>query len=217
MFRFLPLTTILVFAAGQAFANEQDPTECHSFTGENTRLVCYDRVTGYNGESAGETKEETSAQVQTSTIPSPHGNQWRLATEKSALDDRQDVWLSVPSQNTEGNAIGSPIRAFFYVRCMENRTNTFISFDRYTTDNQNVRYKLDEGSVKKHWMQAMRGGEGIGVWSGGKAIPFVKQLLGKKKLVVGYDTFSGPVEFVFNISGLEKQLHLLAEECDWSF
>lgn len=99
---------------------------------------------------------------------------------------------------------------------MNNRTNVLVGFDRYTTDDQSVRYRLDDGPVAQQWMQPMRGGEGIGIWSGARAIPFTRQLFGKERLVVGYNTYRGPVEFTFPVSGLRARIAPLATSCNWT-
>ena len=202
------------------FAQTKDINRCHAMKGSDNRLICYDLVTGYTALEPDDTAEGASKTVETvptAELPvvSPSGKQWRYSDEKSALEERKDVWLSVISQNTEGNSIGSPIHATLWVRCMENSTNLFIGFDRYTTDDQNVKYKLDDGSIRKQWMETMRGGDGIGVWSGSRAIPFIKRLLGKDKMVVAYDTYSGPVEFVFDVSGLSERIGPLSTACQW--
>lgn len=98
---------------------------------------------------------------------------------------------------------------------MENKTNVLIGFDRYTTENQNVKYKLDDEPVQKQWMETMRGGDGIGIWSGARAIPFIRKMFGKESLVIAYDTYTGPVEFTFDISGLRARIDALAKGCEW--
>lgn len=202
----------LVLVGSTAAAEQNGKHRCHSYNETNARLACYDNLTNY---SAAKVETKTSDSSATSTQAAT-GKQWKADSESSVLDGREDVWLSVSSQNTEPNAIGSPIRAYFYVRCMENRTNAFISFDRFTTDDQNVKYRIDKKPVTKIWMEAMRGGEGIGIWSGGKAIPFVKKLFGHEKLAISYDTYTGPVEFVFDVSGLKNRIGDLAKSCQWS-
>lgn len=203
-----------------SFAQTEEFSSCHSMKGSDNRLTCYDLVTGYTSSESDDSVEEVSKTAETEPaaelpVVGPSGKQWRYTDEKSALEDRKDVWLSVTSQNTEGNSIGSPIHATLWVRCMENSTNLFIGFDRYTTDDQNVKYKLDEGSIRKQWMETMRGGDGIGVWSGSRAIPFIKKMLGKDKMVVAYNTYTGPVEFVFDISGLSQRIAPLSTACQW--
>jgi hypothetical protein len=40
-------------------------------------------------------------------------------------------------------------------------------------------------------------------------------MYGKERMVVGYDTYSGPVEFTFNIAGVQERIAPLAEACEW--
>jgi len=207
------LVILLSLSASFASAEGAFLETCHNLPNNETRLNCYDQETGYKPITA-ESISSTEPTVGVGT-KDPSGKQWQHSSENSALDNRQDVWLRVRSTNTEGNAIGSPIRATLWVRCMENKTNIFIGFDRYTTDNQSVKFKLDEGAIKKQWMEVMRGGDGIGVWSGRRAIPLIKQMFGKEKLVVAYDTYTGPVEFTFDISGLNERIDPLAKACQW--
>lgn len=61
----------------------------------------------------------------------------------------------------------------------------------------------------------MRGGEGIGVWSGSRAIPLIKAMLGKDRLALSYDTYESGVEFTFDISGLASRIAPLAAACGW--
>lgn len=183
------------------------PDGCHGLADNDARLACYDRETGYIASGP------TSA---TPDDGNPSGQQWRLTSEGSALEERTDIWLSLRSNNTEPNAIGTATYATLWVRCMENKTNLLIGFNRYTSDNQSVRYKLDDQPISKHWMETMRGGEGIGIWTGGKAIPFIRRMFGRDDMVIAYETYSGPVEFVFDISGLRQRIDPLANACSWS-
>lgn len=193
----------------------QDVNPCHDTFDPDVRLKCYDSLSGYESKNEVETEANVENPEQKKTAGSI-GKQWRLSEESSALDGRSDVWLSVQSKNTEGNAIGSPIRATLWVRCMQNSTNFFVGFDRYTTDDQTVRYRLDENGVKKQWMETMRGGDGIGVWSGRRAIPIIKSIFGKERMVLGYNTYTGAVEFTFDVSGLRNRIDPLAKACSWS-
>lgn len=189
---------------------------CHSETSSEARLACYDEVTSYQSNiDTTANSEQSNAAINEEPSP-PEGDQWQFTNESSALDNRTDVWLNVQSANTEGNAIGSPIKATLWIRCMENKTNVLIGFDRYTTDDQNVKFKLDDGSVDSQWMETMRGGDGIGIWSGSRAIPFIKGMFNKEMLVIAYKTYTGPVEFTFDVSGLRNRITPLAEACQWS-
>jgi type VI secretion system protein VasI len=177
--------------------------------------MCYDKSTGYTKPAAQASPSADSAPAIISAIEEQEGNQWIFSKEKSALHNREDVWLRVSSRNTEGDQIGSPERATLWLRCMENKTNVIIGFNRYTSDDQSVHYKLDDGSIQTQWMETLRGGEGVGIWSGSRAIPFIKEMLGKDDLMLSYETYTGPVEFAFDISGLSSRIGPLAAACGW--
>lgn len=181
-------------------------SDCHGFAEDTERLQCYDEKTGF--VAVIETAEDEAIE---------DGSQWSLETETSALDGRTDVWLRVTSENTQPNQIGRATRAHFWVRCMQNRTNAFITFESYTSRNQQVRYKLDDKPIQSVWMETMDGGLGIGIWSGNRAIPFVRGLFGASEMVVGYASFSDRnLEFTFDISGLRQRIEVLAESCEWT-
>lgn len=207
---------LLVLSNGLA-AEEASFSDCHAMSTNYIRLMCYDKKTGYSKPEVDESEEqEVAAAIAPATPkPEPQGKQWRYTDETSALDNRKDVWLSVNSKNTEGNAIGSPTRATMWVRCMGNKTNLLVGFERYTTDDQSVKFRLDDGPIQKQWMETMRGGDGIGIWSGSRAIPFIRSMFGKEEMVIAYNTYTGPVEFTFNISGLRERIDPLASACNW--
>jgi len=201
----------LAMLPGVAMAAAEDANGCHGLAGAAERLACYDLQTGYAADAA-------PAEAATADAPAaaPAGS-WRVAAEESALDGRKDVWLSVTSDNSQPNQIGSPERATLWVRCMGNTTAAFVAFNDYTSDDQTVKYRLDEDGVKSVWMQTMNGGEGIGLWSGKAAIPFIKGLLDKEKLVVAYKSYSNHnLEFVFPVTGLGEQVGDLAAACGWA-
>jgi len=128
---------------------------------------------------------------------------------------QKDVWLAVPSENRQGNQIGRLESATLWLRCMEKTTGLVIELDKYTSDAQNVRIKFDDGPIQKQWRNTLRGGEGVGVFTGAKVIPLIKKMFDKRKMIVSYDTYSNNVEFVFNISGLRERIDPLAAACNW--
>lgn len=201
---------------GPAFAEDAPKgNPCHGISDRVSRVVCYDKATGYMEPEAPLATEEEGPKAQPQADTSK-GRQWHLSVEESALDARTDVWLSVQSTNTQPNQIGRPEYAGLTLRCMNNSTNLFITFNSYTSDAQNLRYKIDQGKVQKVWMQTMNGGDGIGLWSGAKAIPFAKALFEKERLVVAYESYSNAnLEFTFDVAGLADRVRPLAESCGW--
>lgn len=56
----------------------------------------------------------------------------------------------------------------------------------------------------------------LGLWSGGKAIPVVKQMLGKSTMITRMTPFSeSPFTATFNISGLNRAIEPLRKACNW--
>lgn len=207
-----PALIIIIAAPLAAFAQADRFADCHTLSDTDKRLACYDDMTGFQPANATKQIPRTDA-----VPPSSIGQQWTYSDEDSALDGRKDVWLSVESQNTQPNQIGGPESATLWVRCMKNSTNAFVAFNSYTSDNQTARYRFDDEKVRSIWMETMNGGDGIGLWSGGRAIPFIKSMFGKEKLVVGYNSYSSNnLEFTFDISGLRARIAPLAAACHWT-
>lgn len=191
----------------------EDPKICHSRSVGTERLVCYDEATGFKPDGGG--VEPDAALVET---VEPGGEQWNVKVEGSAIEDRKDVYLYIMSSNTQGTGYGSAENGRLLLRCMKNKTNVLINFSSYTSDGQSVKYRIDDGPVKTVRMETIKGGGGLGIWSGGNSIPFIKSLIDKKKLVVAYETYSNAnIEFEFDISGLRAKLGPLAKSCGWDF
>jgi len=213
--RRVSLVSGLLFFQAMASASAESTEKCHQLNTDYIRLMCYDKETGYIKATPERNTNDEVDQMASTPIAAVDGKHWLYSEERSALDNRKDVWLSVSSSNTEGNSIGSPRRATLWLRCMENKTNVLIEFERYTTDDQSVKYKFDDGNIQSFWMEPVRGGDGIGIWSGSRSIPFIRGMFDKQRMVVAYETYTGPVEFTFNISGIRSRIGPLAKECEW--
>ncbi|WP_299839991.1 type VI secretion system-associated protein TagO [uncultured Paracoccus sp.] len=190
-----------------------DPKACHSNIGDVERLACYDNATEYSVPAETDSATSASSPVQSAEA----GKQWHVEIDGSALDDRKDVYLRVTSDEAEATGYGNTSYATLFVRCMKNSTNAFISFSSYTSDGQSVKYRLDDGPMRTVWMEPINGGDGIGIWSGARAIPFIKDLLNKEKLAVAYESYSNAnLEFTFDVSGLRAKIGPLSESCGWT-
>ncbi|AJY46896.1 type VI secretion system-associated protein TagO [Martelella endophytica] len=202
-----------------AFAANQDPAECHNQDTDRARLICYDHVTGYEASAepgapiSGDELDKNLAK--TADKVKKLGLQWRVRETKSKLDERHDVFLTTLSSNTQPNQIGQYEHASLTVRCMENTTSVLFGLPQYISDSQTVRYRLDDDPVRSIWMDPMRGGDGAGVWTGAKAIPFIKQMLGKNELILSFKAYSRGLEFTFPIYGLKGHINQVAEACKW--
>ena len=184
---------------------------CHPWDDRETRLDCYDQFTRFNSSSENSLTEDSKA---TAVVG---GTQWRHNQGFSEMYGTKHIWLSVISTNTQRNRIEKLETAWFGLRCMDNKTNLFIRFEDYINEDQNVRYKTDNDSIKSVWMRAFKTNDGVGIFSGRKAIPFIKKLADKKQLIVRFKSYSNAsLEFIFDISGLRSQVKELADACEWS-
>jgi len=187
-------------------ASAQSDNSCHGIDEGAARLSCYDEQTGY----------EVTSSPEVTTGIEPAGEQWSYNQDVSVLDGRTDVWLSVLSSNVQPNQIGRPEPAELWVQCIQNTTSLGITFNDYVSENQSVRYRLGEGQPQSVRMRVAAGGEGLGLWSGGQSIPFVRQMLDEERLVIGYQSYGNSrLEFTFDISGLRERIGPLAEACGW--
>lgn len=225
-------TTILALPPiSPAIADDADilieAKKCTEIEGTGLRMTCYDAVFRGDGKAiipaetqnvtADAPTEQTPEEVIDLLTETSTGQQWNFREKESALDGRKDVWLSISSENTQPNQIGSAEHATLWVRCMGNTTAALIGFGSYVANGQNVQFRVDQEAIRKIKMDPMSGGNEIGIWSSSRSIPFIKYLFNKSKLVVSFDTYrSTGIEFSFNISGLRERIDPLALACHWA-
>lgn len=205
------LAVSLALPTGLLAETKRTLKDCHVMSTGYIRLMCYDEVSGFKSDNA----EQTSETTETKQITKPSGNQWDVSTEKSALTGRTDVFMSISSENREPNSIGTPEAGRLYLRCMDNTTALLIIHGIYVSDAHNVRYKFDDGPIQKKWMNPLKGGDGVGLFSGRASIPFIKSMFDKDKMVAVISGYSRDAELVFDISGLRDRIDELATSCEW--
>ena len=204
------ITAILVMLATQAIA-EDISNSCHPLTNAIERLQCYDNHTDYQNLS-------NTFNDKPSSIPKKDvGLQWGHSEDTSAMYNRKDVWLWVSSTNGQGTSYGSEKNARLELRCMDNKTNIYITFDTYINEDQSVRYKIDDDKIKSVYMRPFTSNDGLGIFNGNKAIPFIKNLFDRNKIIFQFKSYRNPsLEFVFNVSGLRNQIAELSKACEWN-
>ncbi|MFL9503704.1 type VI secretion system-associated protein TagO [Rhodopseudomonas palustris] len=145
---------------------------------------------------------------------------WVISEDKSAFDDSRTVTLSLESSEAIRGQFGSPGPAMLYLRCMENTTVAYLWLnDLFLSDIEGfgmVDYRIDEQQATTLRMSTSTDNKALGLWDGGKSIPFIKALLGGKKIVLRATPFNdSPVEFGFDLTGLETAIAPLKEACAW--
>ncbi|OIQ42799.1 MAG: hypothetical protein BM560_01040 [Roseobacter sp. MedPE-SWde] len=199
MRHFLIIATFLT--ATPAFAET-----CPEIENDLDRLACYDRESG---------RTETVTEV-----PTTKGD-WQIRIESSEFRDTTDVFLSLASENTLScRGYGTPKPANLVVRCLENTTALIITTDCHLTSGHGgygrVEYRFDEKPARKREFTESTNNRSLGLWTGGKSIPFIKGMLGSDRAIFRFTPYSSnPVTAKFNITGLDEAIAPLREECSW--
>lgn len=111
--------------------------------------------------------------------------------------------------------------ATLYVRCLENTTSVFISTSCHLTSSQYTDYgdvdiRLDDSPARTISMDSSTSNDSLGLWSGGRAIPFIKTMIGKDVMLARFTPYAeSPVTARFQISGLDEAIKPLRESCGW--
>ena len=145
---------------------------------------------------------------------------WALTEDKSALDDSRTVVLSINSEEPIRGQFGPPGPAVMYLRCMENSTVLYLWLnDLFLSDIQgfgSVDYRIDDGKAASLRMEGSTDNKALGLWNGGASIPVIKKLIDGKRVVFRATPFNeSPVEFSFDLSGLDAAIAPLKEACSW--
>lgn len=182
-----------------------DPAACAKITADLDRLACYDAATGVTPKA---TVVESASK-------------WTVRVEKSDFEDTTDVYLSLQSDEplTCGR-FSSPQRAQLLLRCMENTTVVYIGTNCHLTSGHggygNVDVRIDDEKAFTVSMQDSTDNRALGLWSGGRSIPFIKRLIGKDRMIVRFTPFSeSPTTASFSISGLAEDITPLRSACKW--
>ena len=179
------------------------PEDCAKIGDNSARLVCYDDLFG----------------VQKTHTPVTQ-SKWKKTVNQNAMTDTKDVFLTLQSDDpVKGKYTGTGY-GILYIRCMEDTTAIqFRVADHFLADIQGygkVEYRLDESSMQSRNFQESTNNETLGLWRGSQAIPFIKPMLGKDRMIVRITPFNNsPILMTFSISQIETEIVELRETCKW--
>ncbi len=197
-----------LLAGGMAMA--ADPTHadlgaCVSIKSDGERLSCYDAIAKGAAPPAAD--------------PAKAGSAWEVEITKSPIDDSTNVFLTTVSEESfPGRFGGARQEAFLMVRCMEKATASYVIWgDTFIgVDSTMMQHRIDDEKAKTETVSISTDHKATGHWSGGRAIPFIKTMFGKKKMLVRVTPHSeSPVTVTFDISGLEQVIKPLRQSCKW--
>ncbi|MBX4899496.1 type VI secretion system-associated protein TagO [Rhizobium bangladeshense] len=184
---------------------EQSPQDCAEIAVGEERLLCYDGIF----------KDKKEAEK-----PTPTNTKWQLSTSKSEMDDSATQTLALTSDDSFAGKFGGMQRATMILRCSEHVTSLyFVMGDMFLAEIQGygqITYRVDDKKAAQRSFNVSTDNQALGLWSGGAAIPFAKQLFGGKKLVIRVTPYNeSAITTTFDISDIENAAKPVREECKW--
>jgi type VI secretion system protein VasI len=203
MLRVSPL--ICVFVALTCSPAYSEVEECWEVENDLDRLACYDRASG---------RSPSIRKVQQDSA-------WDIRSETSAFQDTTDVYMRLESEGVVAcNQFGPSQKATLLLRCMENSTNLYIATNCHLASGFHgygeVEYRIDQNKARTKQFDSSTDNKALGLWSGGTAIPMIKEMFGAETLLVRFTPFNmNPVTASFPISGTESAVSELRKACHW--
>ncbi|WP_158275158.1 type VI secretion system-associated protein TagO [Thioclava sp. NG1] len=225
---FAPIAFLCLSASSPA--SEPLPAQiskCAGIVVDDERLKCFDEIATSQTAAAPEADEAPTSEANgdpssvfyTPVKPEPRDN-WSVYQKKNPLDDSKVVQLTTLSSEPMHDRFRARDRASLVFRCESNTTNAYIVFGGlFMSSNSGhgrVNYRVDDRKPARTNMGESNDNTALGLWSGGRAIPFIKGLMGASKLYVEATPFSeSRVSMTFDISGLDEAIKPLREACHW--
>jgi type VI secretion system protein VasI len=198
------VATGLLILWGAPGQGASDGKECAAIKDDGKRLECYDLLF------------RSTVTVE----PSDPESRWRVKTETSKIDDSKNVFMSLEAKDPHRNRFGEAEHPTLLIACRENVTNLWIWFaGEFMSDLQGrgrVTYRIDKQEARSRSFRESNDHVALGLWSGGAAIPFIKEMFGASWLFVRAVPFSeSAVTAEFPIAGIEEAITPLREACHW--
>jgi type VI secretion system protein VasI len=195
---FVSILGLLAADAGWAV----EPRDCAALDDEKLRLACYDEA--HRAGSSG-----------------PQGEgKWRVTRQVSKIDDSPEVFVAVEAIDPLSGPEGRTSTGILMISCREGNTDVFLNFGEHTVSANralaNVTTRVDKNRARKVAMRPSRDRKALGLWSGRRAIPFVKDMLGARRLFVrALPPEEAAIDMEFEITGLVDAIKPLREACRW--
>ncbi len=199
------LTAGAVFLiSGAAYAS--DIKDCAKTENDLDRLSCYDKISG---------------RTPVNTPVKDVAGKWESKITTSKMTDDKNITLFLESEEPINCGWNKGEEIILILRCQEQKTSMYFNTGCHMTssdynDYGDVTYRLDNEKARKVEMEESTDNKAIGLWSGGKSIPIIKQMLGKNEMVVRMTPYGqSPFTATFKIAGLAEAIEPLRKECKW--
>ncbi len=144
---------------------------------------------------------------------------WRTSKYTSKIDDSTNVYITRKAVYPVLNRRSKLIRPEIAIACRENKTSLWIDFDgefMADLDHGTITYRIDKNKARRRAFRESNDHSALGLWNGGTSIPFIKELMAGKDLVIRATPHSeSELEVEFDISELDQTIKPLRQACNW--
>lgn len=185
-----------------------ETSECISIGNDLDRLACYDKASGRTP------KQERMA------APPPAGK-WLIQKETSAMSDRTNVVAALESDEAVNCGWNKGDKVTLIARCLENTTAIYFNTGCHMTSSSydsygDIQYRIDDEKAKTVRGDNSTNNRSLGLWRGATAIPLIKQMFGKSRMIVKMTPYGeSPFTVSFDITGTEEATAELRKSCGW--
>ena len=178
---------------------------CLKVESELDRLACYD-------------KEAGRIPIQKSEAPQ---GKWTVSSQTSKMTDDVDVVIGTESEEVINCGWNKGGKITLVIRCMEKRTSLYFDTGCHMASSDydsygEIQYRLDTEKTRTISGDASTNNRALGLWSGGKSIPIIKQMFGKSEMVVRMTPYSeNPFTATFDVANLDEAVKPLRKSCGW--
>lgn len=180
-----------------------DVAKCAAKDSDASRLICFDGL----AKKLGVDKPKK--------IVSVGKGKWIVSETTSAVDDSTNVTLYLEAEELiRGEYRHKDIRPTIMLRCSENKTNAYITWDTYLGHGSTeVLTRIDKNkSIKRNWGLSTD----YKATFAPKNISFIKSLFGHSKFLAQLTPYGdSPKMATFDIAGLKEAIKPLRKECGW--
>jgi len=136
---------------------------------------------------------------------------WDYATKINPIDDTTMIWFAL---ECEAPTYRSPVLG---LRWRDGKTNLYIGWNNYLSDNTRVTYRLDsEKAKKKTWNGSTNKEATFYPGKSKTVIKFIRKLMEADKLAVQITPYGeGPTTAVFDIRGLKNVVEQFNDTLGW--
>ena len=202
MFKYILIVGLISITSTVFAGTKEEIAKCAAINSDASRLICYDNL----AKSLGVDKPISKVTIGKGI--------WSVREDRSQIDDSVNVYVSVPANEPikSGYNVANPI---LYIRCAENKTNVFITWDLYLGLNETrmlTRFDKQKATTDT-WLIST---DNKAVFVKGSAIAFAKKIMKHDKLLTQITPYGeNPVMATFDIRGLSEAIKPLRKACHW--